>query len=73
MHEQHADSLQLLLDLEARHEDLLRELDDLDKRIVTVLNEHTGNRKPETSDNAATETEQPSQGRGERPERREAA
>ena len=32
-----ASSLDLLLDIEARHEDLLVRLDELDKRIETVL------------------------------------
>ncbi len=37
--EESAPRLDTLLDLENRHEDLLRQLDELDKRVLGVLKE----------------------------------
>ena len=35
--EQYADELKLLVELDERHDELLRELDELDKQVETVL------------------------------------
>ncbi|MEI8375112.1 MAG: hypothetical protein WCJ35_20010 [Planctomycetota bacterium] len=35
--EKYADELKLLVELDERHDELLRELDDLDKRVESVL------------------------------------
>lgn len=42
-----ATRLDVLLDLEARHDDLLRRLEELDKRVEKVLAEWQPARKPE--------------------------
>lgn len=41
-----ARQLQTLLDLDARHDDLLDRLDDLDMRVAKVLSEYTAGRNP---------------------------
>lgn len=41
-----ANRLDILLDLEARHDDLLRRLEELDKRVEKVLAEWQPARKP---------------------------
>jgi hypothetical protein len=35
--EKYAEELKLLVELDERHDELLRELDDLDKKVETVL------------------------------------
>ena len=46
-------NLNALLDLEARHEELLAELDALDKRVATVLKECTAGRTSSGQDEPA--------------------
>ncbi len=42
----HAQHLDLILDLEARHDDLIQRLDDLDQRTAKVLSDCMAIRQP---------------------------
>ena len=47
--EKYADELKLLVELDERHDELLRELDELDKRVEAVLAVWLGGRQPDRS------------------------
>lgn len=51
--------LSLLMDIETRHEDLLRQLDELDRRVQKTLAEWQGTRCPATNATAVTATTWP--------------
>jgi hypothetical protein len=43
--EKYSQELKQLMDLEARHDELLRQIDDLDRQVATILAQWTAERE----------------------------